>query len=212
MLDINLTYLIEAFLTPSIGVNTTGTLGGVTISLDAAVTNLTNAFHSLSLLITSVSFVAGMFFIVKGVMGFKVFATQTMASAQKGEVTSHLVTIFIGAVLMYLPSTIDTSIGTLFPGETLDSRSPASDLIGYAALTSNTNWALLAPILVKYMDLIGLFAFVRGWFILAKTAHPGGGQPGQTGKGVIHIIAGILLMNIINTVNFIATTFGFSSS
>jgi len=52
---------------------------------------------------------------------------------------------------------------------------------------------------------------VRGWLILSKMGHPGA-QPGSVAKGIVHVIGGILLINIVNTVNMLASTFGYTGA
>ena len=64
-------------------------------------------------------------------------------------------------------------------------------------------------IILKYLSLIGLIAFLRGWVILSKMGHSGS-QPGRVGKGITHSGGGILLINIVQTTQILANTFGYS--
>lgn len=176
-------------------------------SLDAAIANLSGAFDNIQMLVVAISYVIGAFFVVKGVMMFKVLATQTLSSAQKGDVAGPLVHILIGAVLIYLPSTVTTSLVTIFDTST---TSAASELIGYQSLSGVEQWQAISVVVIQYTKLIGLIAFIRGWVILSKMAGAGN-QPGSVGKGMIHVIGGILLINIVDTFNLLAQTLGYAA-
>lgn len=175
-------------------------------SLASALGNLSSAFSSIQQLIEAISYVIGAFFVVKGLMMFKVLATQTLSSAQKGDVAGPLIHIIIGCVLIYLPSTVGTSLQTVFnTGVT----SPAESMFGYQSLSGTEQWQNIATVVIQYTKLIGLIAFIRGWVILSKMAGAGN-QPGSVGKGMIHVIGGILLINIVDTFNLLAQTLGYT--
>jgi len=174
-------------------------------SLDAAIINLGNAFGDLKHMMVALSYIIGLALIVRGLMMYKIFGTQTMASANKGEFAGPLVFILVGAILLYFPSTLDTSLATVFGTKAI--KAP-NELLSYKALDQVEQWKQLSTVIIKYIYLIGLIAFIRGWVLLSKMGHSGA-QPGQLGKGIIHIVGGILLINIVATVNILATTFGY---
>lgn len=175
-------------------------------SLDTALTNLSNAFNNIENLVVAVTYIIGLSLIVRGVMMYRIFANQTFGSAQRGEIAGPMVHLVVGALLLYLPSTLTTSLTTVFATSNIGQ---ASDIIAYSALSSAEQWQKLTNVVTEYMTLIGLIAFVRGWVILSKMAHSGS-QPGTIGKGMVHVIGGILLVNIVDTVNILACTFGYS--
>jgi intracellular multiplication protein IcmC len=61
--------------------------------------------------------------------------------------------------------------------------------------------------LLRILQLIGVIAFVRGWVLLARSQGQGA-QPGTMGKAVTHVFGGVLLMNIVATVNIMYNTLG----
>ncbi len=63
----------------------------------------------------------------------------------------------------------------------------------------------LGNALVIIIQTIGLYAFARGWVLIARGAGQGQ-QPGNTGKGLMHIFGGILAVNIVGTVEMINNT------
>jgi intracellular multiplication protein IcmC len=176
------------------------------ISLDVALANLASAFSSIQQLLVAISYVSGIYFVYRGIGMYRIFANQTMGSAQRGEFAGPLVFIVVGAILIYLPSTVDTSMQSLYGSSEV---AGATDFLAYSSVAKDERWAQLTDVLMKYMKLIGLIAFIRGWFILSKMGNSGS-QPGSMGKGVTHIIGGVLLMNIVETMNILAQTFGFA--
>lgn len=178
------------------------------VDLGTALENLTFAFESLVNLVAAISYLMGVYFVFRGVGMYKIFATQSFASAQKGEVAGPLVFMIVGAVLIYFPSTLDTTMQSLF-GYGTKEMAPAEDMIGYSIASGGEHWKEISTVLVKYMKLIGFIAFLRGWTILSKMGHSGA-QPGSVGKGIVHVIAGVLLINIVDTVTLLAETFGFT--
>ena len=177
-------------------------------SLDLAITNLNETFGSLQKLVIVLSYIIGIALIARGIMMYKVFATQTMSSAQKGEFAGPLVHIIVGAFLIYFPSTFKTSMMTMFGKE---EANVAQNLIGYTRISSTEKWKQISELLVKYFKLIGLIAFLRGWIMLSKMGHQGA-QPGQIAKGITHIIGGILLVNIVDTINMLMELFGYKAN
>lgn len=175
-------------------------------SIDIALSNLAASVTSLKRLVIALSYVIGLTLIVRGVMMYRVFGTQTMSSAQKGELAGPLVFIMVGSFLLYFPSTLSTTLTTVF-GD--DNIAGVTDLVAYKQISGVEKWGAITDVVVKYMYLIGLIAFVRGWVILSKMGHSGA-QPGSLGKGIIHVIGGVLLINIVDTFNILATTLGYT--
>ena len=176
------------------------------IDFITALENLANTFGSISFLVVTIAQIIGVVLVFRGIAMYKIFATQSISSAQKGELAGPFVHIFVGVMLIYLGSTIDVSVETLF-GSKMDS---AGDIKAYLPAGSDAKWEALLSVLVKYFKLIGLLAFVKGWIILSKMGHAGA-QPGSMGKGLTHIIGGILLMNMVDAMKLLSCTFGFST-
>ncbi len=176
------------------------------ISLDVALTNLSTAVGLIKTLVAAVAYIVGVVLIFKGITGFKIFATQTFGSAQRGEMSGPIVYLLVGGILCYLPSSQDVALFTIFGTSDVGNE---QELIAYLVPGAEEKWAAIALVLVKYMMLVGFIAFVRGWIILSKMGGAGS-QPGSMGKGLTHVIGGALLMNIPDFMTIMATTFGFS--
>lgn len=177
-------------------------------SIELALTSLAASFKSILSLLKALSYIIGLTLIVRGIMMYRIFATQTMSSAQKGEIAGPLVFLLVGTFLLYFPSTLSTSLTTVF-GD--DNVKGATDLIAYSQLSGMENWNAISDVVIKYMYLIGMIAFIRGWVILSKMGHSGA-QPGSLGKGILHVVGGVLLINIVETFNILATTLGYTGA
>lgn len=175
-------------------------------STKGPLSNLALSFVGLQKLIVAIAYITGVALVVRGIMMYRIFANQTYGSAQRGELAGPLVFLIIGAVLIYFPTTMHTSVATLYGSNDIMA---ASELVAYNSVTKSEQFAEFASLIAKYLRLIGFIAFVRGWIILSKMGHQGS-QPGSIGKGVTHVISGVLLINIIETVKILATTFGFN--
>ena len=63
----------------------------------------------------------------------------------------------------------------------------------------------LGNAVVIIFQTIGLYAFTRGWILIARAASQGQ-QPGGTGKGLMHVFGGVLAVNIVGTVELLKNT------
>ena len=59
------------------------------------------------------------------------------------------------------------------------------------------------------MRVIGAISFIRGWVILTRVSKHA--QPGTFGKGLTHVIAGILAINIYETWEILMNTLGLNN-
>lgn len=168
---------------------------------------LADALDDLTKLIVAISYISGVALAVRGIMMYRIFANQTFGSQQRGEIAGPLVFLVVGVILIYFPSTITTSNLTVFG---VPEISHTSELLNYDGVqNSYTRWIKVKWLILKYLSLIGLIAFLRGWIILSKMGHSGS-QPGSVGKGLTHVVGGILLINIVQTVQILAKTLGFT--
>jgi len=166
-------------------------------------------------LVTAISYVSGIFMIVRSLIMFKSFGQHANMMGQRGETLPPLVLLFVGAALIYLPGTLGASFTTFFANGGMQTDSVAvtvsetSSMIAYAQSQGNPNINTAMDVLLGYTKLIGLIAFVRGWHIIAHIGGQGA-QPGNATKGLVHIIGGVLAMNVLEFINVLASTMGYS--
>jgi intracellular multiplication protein IcmC len=171
-----------------------------------AIYNFSLAFDSLEKLIGGVAYVMGLGMVIKGVIDLK--NSHIGAQAGHSKAGASIFNIAIGSVLLYLPSSMSAGLVSVFGN---DSISSAGSLFAYSSITSGSaKWSSLLNVLQKYIQLIGYIAFIRGFILIAKEGRSPGQQHAGYAKPVTHIIAGVLLVNIVSTLNILASTFGFS--
>ncbi len=205
---------------------TGGALGN--LDLQSIMSRLQTLIQPLTQLVLAVSFVAGIAFMFHGVVMLHTFGQIQNQMSKPHGITGPFVQIAIGTVLIYLPSSLTTLSNSLIgviprnffdPSDSytfrldnegnavevtndLNYATSASSDLGYANL-GGSEWAQLINTIVQFIQLVGLISFIRGWFILSQ-AGGSGAQQGSFGKGIIHIIGGILAINFIPFMHAIA--------
>jgi len=153
---------------------------------------------------------------MQALMAMKKFGN-TGTMAQPGELSGPLVKLVVGAVLIYLPTSTDILMNSIFGGAgdsmfgganiNYEAMGQGATLLSYAKGSGGIGgqWASMANTLVLYIQFLGLLSFIKGWFIISKSAGQGA-QPGNFAKGVTHIIGGIIAINFVGVVNIIMNT------
>lgn len=180
--------------------------------------NLRGVILPLTSLVLVISFVMGIGMIFGALTKMKKFGSiMTMQSGEKGEIGGPLVSFVVGAVLIYLPTSTDFLMNSLF--ETSQSifggggninyqaMGQGATLLSYSSASAGLSmmWADMANTLVLFIQFLGFVSFLKGWIIMSKAASPGH-QPGTFSKGLTHIVGGIVLINFIGMVNIIKNT------
>jgi hypothetical protein len=111
------------------------------------------------------------------------------------KLTGPLLYIFVGAGMIYLPSSIQSGLTTFWLNP---------NPYGYAEEVSS-EWTDLYNATCIIVQLIGLIAFIRGLMMLT---HIGGQQHGIFGKAMAHIIGGLFLIDLYDFLQMVFWTFG----
>jgi intracellular multiplication protein IcmC len=163
--------------------------------------NFAQSLPNLMKLVTALAYVMGIFFIFKGVMGLREFGESRTMMTQGHTLKGPLILIFVGTALLYLPSSVSAGLNTFWS---------APNPYGYVEETTD-QWSALYQDCFMIIQLIGTIAFIRGLVILTQLGGQGG-QPGTFGRGITHIIAGTLCINLYDFLSAISTTFGLGTS
>ena len=137
---------------------------------------------------------------------------------QHAEYKGPLIYLMVGACLLSLNVTLPVVLNTIFGysdtfaalGTTLNygSLGTGAQLFGYNVNGSlSAQWTTFTNSLILLIQFIGFLSFVRGWFLIAKTAE-GQSQQASVGKGMTHIIGGVIAINFVNVVNIFKLTAG----
>jgi intracellular multiplication protein IcmC len=193
------------------------------VDLQDIMVRLSGLLGPLMRLLLTISFISGIVFTLRGLLMLKAFSMPLTQASKPGEISGPLVYIFVGTILIYIPTSTDVLSATLFgsgpsifsggkgSGDSftnLGNMGKASDkLLGYAPVSIEGQWAVMVDTIVLYMEFIGFLAFLRGWFLIAQSGQPGV-QPGSISKGIIHVVGGLLAINFLPLVKAIRGTLG----
>ncbi len=166
--------------------------------VSAMLIQFSEALPNLMRLVTALAYVMGFFFIVKGLMELKQFGESRSMMSQEHSLTKPLLAVFVGAMLIYLPATVQTGLSTFWT---------TPNPYGYLPSSSDDNWSDLTSAAFMVVQLVGVIAFMRGLMMLTRVA--GHGQD-TFGKAMAHIIAGILCINLYQFLQAIFSTLGIS--
>ena len=167
--------------------------------------NIANNLGPVQRLITGGSYVLGIVFAFKAISTLKEYGEQrTMMSSSKN-MKEPLIYFVVASVLLYFPSALDVALMTTFGSSTI---------LQYAPIESNNQTinvlfgagSTVGKPLTLIIQTVGLAAFVRGWLLIARGASGGGQQQGGMGKGLVHVLGGIMAINIVQTVTIINNT------
>lgn len=162
--------------------------------------NFASSIPNLMQLITAVAYVMGLYFVFKGVIGLREFGESRTMMSSSHSLKGPLIFIAVGTALLYLPSSVSTGLNTFWS---------APNPYGYVQETTD-QWSSLYQDCFLIIQLIGTIAFIRGLVILTQLGGQGG-QPGTFGRGITHIIAGTLCINLYDFLNAVYTTLGLAS-
>ncbi len=176
----------------------TTTLSSSTVSM---LNNLANSLLPVENLVTGAAYLMGIGFAMKAVMTLKSHGEQRSSLSGVGNMKESVVYIVVAGVLLYFPSAFEALMNTTFGYSSVLAYSQSSSMAQLLGANSDVGNALTIII-----QVIGLFAFVRGWILIARGASQGGQSGGGMGKGLMHVFGGILAMNIVGTIQVIMNT------
>lgn len=158
---------------------------------------LTSNFNIIAEIMTSISLLMGVGFTLGGIFQLKKHAEQRSMMASHS-IAGPIMLLVSGAILCILPA---------FMGSILLAFWGTSSPLSYSGGPSGYN-VLIPPILI-FIRIIGVGAFIRGVVLLSKT---GGqqSQPGTLGKALVHLLAGVLLVHILGTIDLLKSILGIS--
>lgn len=158
--------------------------------------NFAKTIPDLTRLITAFAYVMGMWMIIAGIIKLKHFGESRTMMSTEHSLKGPLIYITIGAMLLYLPTTVQVGLSTFW-----------ADPNPYGYVEEKNQWMEFINICFLVVQFVGTIAFIRGLIILSHLSGHGG-QPGTFGRGITHIIGGIFCINIYQFVQVIFFTLG----
>lgn len=161
-------------------------------------TQLNTNIPAVRQLVVGFCYMFGFAMALRAVFMLKRYGQMRTMMAANISVQKPMIVLFVAVGLMGLPTLIDVSINSLY-------AYGSDSVMEYQAETS---WAEVITPLIQIVKLLGLIVFVKGWILLARYGGEGAGQPGTGGKALMHMIGGVLAMNIVGTIDIIKASFG----
>jgi intracellular multiplication protein IcmC len=101
----------------------------------------------------------------------------------------------VGIALLFLPTIVNISVYSLWHDHILE-------------YPGGSDWsASIEAAIFTVIKLFGVIAVVRGLVLMARSTNQGA-QPGTFSKGLVHLVGGIMAINIWGTLTAIGSTFG----
>ena len=161
--------------------------------------NLSQSLQSVQKLITGAAYLIALSLFYRALYHMKIYGELRTMMASHTNLRQPLTYMLAGVVFMYLPTALEIFNQTAF-GQ--------ANFLAYGswvgAGTKYYTGTMLA--IFRIIQVMGLISFIRGWMLIVKSVSQGA-QP-SFGKGITHIIAGVLGMNIIATANILSATLG----
>jgi len=166
--------------------------------LSTMLINLSQEVPNLMRLVTAIAYVMGFFFTYKGILSLKEYGEARSMMSTQHDLKTPLLYLFVGAALLYLPSTVQTGLSTFWTNP---------NPYGYVSSATDP-WTELTNACFLLIQLIGVIAFIRGLVIFTHLGGQGGHQPGTLGRAMAHVIGGILCINLYDFLQAILGSLG----
>jgi len=163
-------------------------------------TNLANSLLPVEKMVTGGAYLMGIGFAVKAFFTLKSHGEQRSSLSGTGNMKEALVYMLVAAMLLYFPTGFEALMNSTFGYSDVLAYSQNPYFSGILGTDNAVGRALTIII-----QVVGLFAFVKGWIMIARGASQGQ-SAGGTGKGLMHVFGGILAMNIVGTLQVISNT------
>ncbi len=161
--------------------------------------NIATQIPMLMQLLTAIAYVMGMYFVFAALIKFKHYGESRTMMSQEHNLATPMIMILVGAALLYLPESVNVGMSTFW-----------SNPNPYGYVQQQDQWATFLNDCYLIIQFIGTLAFIRGLVILSHLGGHHGGQ-GNFGRGLTHIIGGILCINIYQFVQVVLSTIGIQS-
>ena len=163
--------------------------------------NISKSLAGASEFVLGLYYLVGVALVLGGINKLKKLGHRTAFMNVDSGITGPAGQMAIGALLIFFPSFLESMNQTLWNDPTLAAASGLSFAEGDSSLLGKVK-----P-LVNLIQFIGSIALLRGFLILTKATGQGA-QPGTLSKGFVHIIGGVLAINIVQTVTTLQATVG----
>ena len=158
---------------------------------------LTQNFTTIASILQIVAVLMGVGLVLGGIFQFKKYGEMRTQMSAQMSAAGPLMMLVAGAMLLTLPTFIGTALLAVW-GD--------ANPLSYSA--GSTGIDALMPAILVFVRVIGVGSFIRGIVLLSRSGDHQRNQPGMTGKALIHILAGVLLIHIVGTMELLKDILG----
>lgn len=161
---------------------------------------LTYNFDIVLRILQAVALLLGIGMFVGGLFQFKRYGEMRTMMSMQMTIATPLMLLLGGTILLVFPTFLGAMLASFWGSESiLQYNENASGLGSFM------------PAIILFVRIIGVGSFIRGVLLLSRTGSSQS-QHGTLGKALIHMLAGILCINILQTVNLLEILLGFTPS
>ena len=157
---------------------------------------LQSNFRPIEMLIFAVAYLAGFALIFSAIHKLRAYGEVRTMMPSNAQMSGPIVQFFVGTALIFLPSIVTISVTSLWGTDSL---------LAWPGGTGD--WDKIMGAVFGIVRILGYIALVRGLLLMSRAAQQGA-QQGTFGKGMVHLVGGVLAINIWGTVTVIGASFG----
>ena len=171
------------------------------LDLPDVLSNIQEDLPALWRLIIASSYLIGIACVMKAVLMLKQYGQGTIFMAASRNLRGPMIYMTVGVSILFSQQLINVTMNTVW-GYDINS------ILSYPTDVSGKWQDVLKPV-IQLVQVLGLFAFFRGWILITKFGTYGEAQapPGTLTKAGMHILGGIMAINFSGTIDLIYNTF-----
>ena len=149
-----------------------------------------NSLSTFAVILEIIAIAVGLGLVVGGFFRLKLYG-QMRGNFMSYQMTlsGPLMMFLAGVLLLVLPTTLRSGLLAFW-----GSSSP----MAYTGNTTNS-WAAYVPVVIRFVQVVGIAAFIRGIMLISKAGGGQQSQPGARSKALLHMLGGVLCINVVAT-------------
>ena len=177
-------------------------MADTTTTLSSMFESLNSSLNQVWQMLIATCYLVGFSLTLVAIYKLKKFGERTAFMHNSKGLIAPSASFVIGVFLMWAPTFLPIMNATFFGYSQIQST------LSWESSHSGIDWADALSPMIETIQVIGLIAFLRGWLLITKvTAEQP--QPGAVSKGTIHVVGGVLAINITGTMDVLSNKFGF---
>jgi intracellular multiplication protein IcmC len=163
--------------------------------IQAMLQNLADNCEPLIRLAVASAYLMGLGCIVSAMYKLRAYGEVRTMMPSNAQMAGPALKFMVGILLLFLPTVINISVYSLWHDHILE-------------YPGGSDWsASIEAAIFTVIKLFGVIAVVRGLVLMARSSSQGA-QPGILTKGLVHLVGGIMAINIWGTLIAIGATLG----